>query len=61
MKKFKSGAALIFLLVFLFSATSCSVYFKKDNGNHNGWYKNSNNPHNSIGSKPGKSEGRLKR
>jgi hypothetical protein len=22
------------------------VYLKKDNGNHYGWYKNTNNPHN---------------
>ena len=41
---------------FLLGSTSCAVFVtrdsgrhglvKKDNGNHNGWDKNQNNPHN---------------
>jgi hypothetical protein len=43
--------ACSFVLILLGQLSSCSstmvvVNDKHDNGNHNGWYKNPNNPHN---------------
>jgi hypothetical protein len=38
--------ALLTIFMFLLSATSCVVVPRHhDNGNHKGWFKNSNNPH----------------
>jgi hypothetical protein len=48
---------LILCIVFLFNATSCFVLVKKENGKHQGWYKNPNNPHNPNSTNPGKSKG----
>lgn len=44
MKQFKSIAILIMLTAFLFSASSCGVLHKKDNGKHKGWFKNKKKP-----------------
>ena len=52
MKKFGILAVLSLCTMLLFSAASCAVFVKKDNGQHKGWYKNSNNPHSTN---PGKS------
>ena len=41
----KFGFILLCTLL-LFGATGCYTTGKKDNGNHKGWYKNTNNPHN---------------
>ena len=50
---------LLFLLTgLLFSATSCVVFVKKDNGRHEGWYKNTNNPQNPDSKNPGQSNKR---
>jgi hypothetical protein len=54
MKSFKTIAALVLCIGFLFSVTSCVVFVKKDNGEHKGWYKNTNNPHNPHSTKPEK-------
>lgn len=37
---------LVLYLGLTFSLTGCYVTGKKDNGNHKGWFKNTNNPHN---------------
>jgi uncharacterized lipoprotein YehR (DUF1307 family) len=68
MKSFKSLTALVLCLFLLFSLTSCAVFLdegysgggKHDNGNHNGWYKNKNNPNNPNSTNPGKSKGKSK-
>ncbi len=57
MKQFKTIAILIMLTSFLFSNSSCVVAYRKDNGNHNGWYKNQNNPHNPNSTNPGNGHG----
>jgi len=45
MKTLKIVVVITFFAAFLFSASSCAVMMKHDNGNHLGWYKNSHNPH----------------
>jgi hypothetical protein len=50
----------IIVPVLLMSQTSCMVFYKKDNGKHKGWYKNSNNPHHPNSTNPGKSKGNSK-
>ena len=57
MKTLRTIAILVLCMGLLFSATSCVVLVKKDNGKHKGWFKNSNNPHNPISTNPGKSKG----
>ena len=42
----------------MLGASSCAVFVKGDNGQHKGWYKNSNNPHHPNSTNPGKSEGK---
>lgn len=54
MKQFKSIAILIMLTAFLFSASSCVVLRKKDNGKHKGWFKDKKNPQKKIYKKPTK-------
>jgi len=46
---------LTLCLTFLFSATSCLVLVRKDNGKHRGWFKNSNS--HPRHTKPGKAKG----
>jgi len=58
MKQFKTIAILIMLATFLFSNSSCVVFYKKDNGKHKGWFKNPKNPHNPTSTKPGKGNGK---
>lgn len=56
MKTFKSLIALILFSVILTGFSSCLVLRTTehgDNGNHRGWYKNSNNPHNPNTTNPG--------
>ena len=48
MKQFKSIAILLLLTSFLFSASSCVVLRKKDNGKHKGWYKKQNKKQNPV-------------
>ena len=55
MKKLKTIIALMLCMGILLNLVSCAVFYKKDNGNHNGWYKNHNNPHNPNSTNPGKS------
>ncbi len=61
MKLFKQFALAALCAGFLFSATSCAVMVRKDNGKHKGWYKNSNNPHHPFTTNPGKAKGKSKR
>ena len=61
MKTFRAVAILFLCLVLLFSVSSCIVFLKKDNGNHRGWYKNQNNPHNPNSINKGESNGRPKK
>jgi hypothetical protein len=59
MKTFKTIAILVFCIGLLFSATSCAVIVKKDNGKHSGWHKNPKKPpvhHNHHITNPGKSK-----
>jgi len=53
MKVFKKGIMLVLIIGLLFGASSCTVFFSKDNGNHKGWYKNTNNPHHVNSTNPG--------
>lgn len=54
MKIVKPFMILALCMGLLFSTTSCVVLvgkehrkeYRKDNGKHRGWFKNSNNPHN---------------
>jgi len=46
--------------VLLMSQTSCIVLSRKDNGNHKGWFKNSNNPHHPQTTNPGHTKGKSK-
>lgn len=56
MKLFKTLVLMMFCFGLLSSVSSCAVIVtpdstrhgvtQKDNGNHNGWYKNPKNPHN---------------
>lgn len=60
MKNLRLVVIMIVLTTFLFSTTSCVVYPKSNNGQHNGWFKNRNNPHNQNNTNPGKSKGKSK-
>jgi hypothetical protein len=52
MKALRTFAGLCIVAALALQATSCvsnkntKIAVKKDNGNHKGWYKNPNNPHN---------------
>lgn len=61
MKILRTLALSVLCAGFLFSATSCAVMVKKDNGNHKGWFKNSNNPHHPYSTNPGKAKGKYKK
>jgi hypothetical protein len=56
MKTFRIATTLIICLALVFSVTSCVVLVGKDNGRHEGWHKNSNNPHHPHSTNPGKSK-----
>lgn len=61
MKTFGKSTMMALCIGFLFSATSCTVvFFKKDNGKHNGWHKNPNNPHNPNNPQQEKQKGKSK-
>jgi hypothetical protein len=40
MKKIRALLVLTLFTGILLGATSCTVFFSKDNGKHKGWYKN---------------------
>lgn len=61
MKHNKIFLFLAIMVWLLFSISSCAVSLKTDNGNHNGWYKNSNNPHHPNATNPGKENGKNKK
>lgn len=61
MKVFKSSVVIIFISAFLLSLTSCVVLSPSNNGNHKGWFKNTNNPHNPNSTNPGKAKGKSKK
>jgi len=73
MKSIRTIAKIVLCLGFLYSATSCAVFITRDNGRHvfvpgnngkhNGWYKNPNNPHNpySTNMENGKGKGKQKK
>jgi hypothetical protein len=58
MKIIRKVAIMALFIQALFSMTSCFVVLPQDQGNHNGWYKNSNNPHNPLSTNPGHSKGK---
>jgi len=63
MKRFKTIAILLLSLSLLYGTTSCVVRVNenhRNNGNHKGWYKNSNNPHHPNSTNPGKSHSKHK-
>lgn len=43
-----------------FGAASCTVFVTPNNGNHKGWFKNSNIPHHPYSTNPGKSKNESK-
>jgi hypothetical protein len=47
MKKLRTIVLLLLCIGFMFNATSCVVFVKKDHGKHKGWHKSTNNPHHS--------------
>jgi len=57
MKTIKTVVILSLGIGLLLSTTSCVVMTPKDNGNHKGYYKNSNNPHHPNSTNPGNSQG----
>lgn len=61
MKAVKLILILFFCAGLIFSTTSCTVITPKNNGNHKGWYKNSNNPHNPNSTNTGKAKGHQKK
>lgn len=61
MKLFRKVAMAVLCMGFLFSATSCAVMVKGNNGQHKGWNKNSNNPHHYNSTNPGKAKGKHKK
>jgi hypothetical protein len=61
MKTIRTVVIFVMCIGLLFSATACVVMTPKDNGNHKGWYKNSNNPHHPNSTNPGKSQGHQKK
>lgn len=46
MKKLKAMIMVLMCTLTMVGASSCLVSVSKDNGRHNGWYKNPHNPHN---------------
>jgi hypothetical protein len=56
MKTIKTIAIFSLFNLFLFNASSCIVFVKKDNGKHKGWTKNPNNPHHPASTNPGKAK-----
>ncbi len=46
MNTIRKFTLLILYIVLILGVTGCYVTGKKDNGNHKGWFKNTNNPHN---------------
>lgn len=67
MKKFRTILSIALCMIFLVGTTSCAVrvqegHVHRDQGNHRGWYKNSNNPHHPQSTNPGheKSKGKQK-
>ena len=60
MKTIRTVSIITLCAVFIFSIASCVVLTEKDNGHHNGWYKNTNNPHNPQSNKENKSHGNSK-
>ncbi|MGZ4097916.1 MAG: hypothetical protein ACXVNM_03515 [Bacteroidia bacterium] len=56
MKSIKIVPIFLLSVLFLFGTTACLVV-RTDNGNHRGWYKNTNNPHNPLSTNPGRGHG----
>lgn len=56
MKYSKIIFAILLFTAFLFTAESCIVLMKEDNGKHKGWYKNQNSNHGIVSTKPGHSK-----
>jgi hypothetical protein len=56
MKTLRTAIATGLCAMLLITATSCLVVSRHDNGNHKGWYKNSNNPHHPNSTNPGKAK-----
>ena len=48
------------LTAILFTAESCVVLVKEDNGKHKGWYKNPHNPHHQFSNNFGQGKGKHK-
>ena len=61
MRTLRKIVAIVLCIGLLSGATSCVVFVKRDNGNHKGWFKNPNNPHNPMSTNPGKSKGNSKK
>lgn len=61
MKTFRTIPALLVTLVLcmglLFSATSCAVVVKRDNGIQRGHHRNPNNPHHNYSASPKRDKG----
>lgn len=49
------------LIISTFLSCAVVVADRKDNGNHNGWTKNTNNPHHPNTTNPGKGHGKSKK
>jgi hypothetical protein len=59
--KIRKFILLLFLIGLILSATSCVVVSPGHSGNHEGWNKNSNNPHHSNSTNPGNANGHNKK
>jgi hypothetical protein len=57
MKPIKVITYLILVTVLLFSFTSCIVFTRHDNGQHNGWYKTPNKSEHHKSNGKGNSKG----
>lgn len=55
MKRLRAIAVMLLCMWLMICVTSCVVSDHQDNGNHYGWQKNANNPHNANSTNPGKS------
>lgn len=70
MKKSRKVVLLALFICSLFGLTSCAVFvtrdagrqssYKKDNGLHKGWFKNTNNPKHINSTNPGQSDEKKK-
>jgi hypothetical protein len=60
MKKLKMIIPILLSMILVINLTSCFLIVneKKDNGQHKGWYKNTNNPHNILTTKKGHGNGK---